>query len=40
MRSVYGDANYRQVQDSLHAELKRLRAELKVPEDTPPRKRR
>ncbi len=36
MRSVYGDPAYRQAQAALLAELKRLRAELKVPEAAPP----
>lgn len=36
MRSVYGRPEYAAKQKELHAELKRLRAELKVPEQDPP----
>jgi hypothetical protein len=36
MTNVYGNADYTQVQTELHAELKRLRAELKVPEQDAP----
>ncbi len=35
-RSVYGNSEYRDVQATLDKELIRLRAELKVPEETPP----
>jgi arylsulfatase A-like enzyme len=35
MRSVYSDAGYTQVRADLLEELKRLRAELKVPEKDP-----
>jgi hypothetical protein len=31
LQSVYGEARYAEVQSELHAELKRLREELKVP---------
>jgi arylsulfatase A-like enzyme len=34
MHSVYGDPAYADIQAELHAELKRLREELKVGEDT------
>lgn len=36
MRSVYGETDYAQVQADLEKELKRLRAELKVPEQDAP----
>ena len=36
MRSVYGESDYAVTQKELHAELKRLRTELKVPEQDPP----
>ncbi len=36
LRSVYGDAAYADVTDQLKTELKRLRTELEVPEDTRP----
>ncbi len=36
LRSVYGQPEYAATQQELHAELKRLRAELKVPEQDPP----
>ena len=36
MRSVYGQPEYAATQKELHAELKRLRTELKVPEQDPP----
>lgn len=35
LTNVYGNADYAQVQDELHAELIRLRAELQVPEEDP-----
>ena len=35
MKSVYGDPAYAKVQAELHEELKRLRAELKVPDKDP-----
>jgi len=35
MRSVYDQTEYREAQSKLETELKRLRAELKVPEETP-----
>ncbi|MBI1901854.1 MAG: sulfatase [Planctomycetia bacterium] len=38
MKNVYGDPAYAAVQAELHNELERLRAELKVPEDTRPDK--
>ncbi|NOS72406.1 MAG: sulfatase [Verrucomicrobia bacterium] len=36
MRSVYGQPNYAATQKELHAELERLRTELKVPKQDPP----
>ena len=36
LRSVYGQADYAQVQADLHKEVTRLRQELKVPEKDPP----
>ena len=36
LRSVYDQAEYTVTQKELHAELKRLRSELKVPEQDPP----
>jgi len=36
LRSVYGQSDYAATQKELHAELKRLRMELKVPEQDPP----
>jgi arylsulfatase A-like enzyme len=36
MTNVYGNADYAAVQGELHAELKRLRAELKVPDQDAP----
>ena len=36
MKSVYADPEYAAVVKELKAELARLRAELKVPEDTEP----
>ena len=36
MRSVYGQPGYAATQKELHAELKRLRTDLKVPEQDPP----
>jgi arylsulfatase A-like enzyme len=37
MQSVYGQAEYREVQADLEKELARLRTELKVPEEIPPK---
>ncbi|MBL9124514.1 MAG: sulfatase [Planctomycetaceae bacterium] len=36
LKSVYGDPAYAEVQRELEAELRRLRSELKVPDDDPP----
>jgi arylsulfatase A-like enzyme len=36
LRSVYGQPDYADIQQELHAELDRLRAELRVPENDPP----
>ena len=36
LRSVYGNAEYADVQKKLETELARLRTELKVPEQDPP----
>ena len=36
LRSVYGQSDYSTTQTGLHAELKRLRTELKVPAQDPP----
>ena len=37
LRSVYGQPDYAKTQKFLHQELTRLRAELKVPENDPPK---
>ncbi len=34
LRSVYDDQAYQEIQRKMHAELKRLREEYQVPEDT------
>ena len=36
LRSVYGQTDYRDVQEMMEKELSRLRSELKVPEKDPP----
>jgi hypothetical protein len=36
LKSVYGDKDYAATQKELHAELDRLRKELKLPENDPP----
>ncbi len=36
LKSVYGDSKYADVQKQLHADLDKLRSELKVPEKDPP----
>jgi len=40
MKSVYDDPAYKEVRAKLHQELERLRAELEVPEDVRPVKKK